>query len=70
VSALKRRGLAPPGEDADVMVASVKKAVHRLCASDVVCARIVEQGAKRTTPVECAELLRMLSSGKVVTYFA
>jgi len=62
-----RRGLAPPGEDADMMVVGVKKAVRRLCASDVICARITEQDAKRSTPVECAQLLHMLTRGKVLT---
>ena len=65
LSALKRRGVAPPGEDDDILVVSVKKAVRRLCASDVVCARIVEQEAKRSTPIECAKLLRILTNGKV-----
>ena len=65
VRALRQRGLAPPGEDADTMLAGVKQAVRRLCASDVVCARIAEQDAMQRTPVECAGVLHKLTGGKV-----
>jgi len=65
VRALRTRGLAPTDEDTDTMLAGVRKAVCRLCASDMVCARIAEQDAMQQTPVECAAVLHMLMGSKV-----
>ena len=66
-TALERRGVSP-AEDAD-MVDSVKKAVRRLCARDVVCARIIENEAKELTSIECGHLLHRLTNGKVLHAF-
>ena len=62
VGALKRRGLSL-ASDAN-MVVSVKKAVRRLCARDVVTARILE---KETMSTECTKLLHKLTNSKVCT---
>ena len=64
MSALKLRGTSP-SEDND-MVDSVKKAVRRLCASDVVSARLIEQEEKQRGAVECRKQLHWLTNGKVV----
>jgi len=61
VKALKRRGLTVTSKDADMMV-SVKKAVRRLCASDVVIARILE---KERISTKCSKILHKLTDGKV-----
>jgi len=65
VRALRQRGLAPPGEDADSMLAGVRKAVRWLCASDVVCTRIAEQDAEQQASVVCVAVLHMLIGSKV-----
>ena len=49
-------------------VVSVKNAVRRLCARDVVCARIIESDAKQTGNIECDKLLRRLTNGKARFY--
>jgi len=65
VRAWRQRGLAPPGEDTDTMLAGVRKAVRRLCASDVVCARIAEQDEVLQASVVCVAVLHMLIGSKV-----
>jgi len=62
VEALKRRGLSP-ASDAE-MVVSVKKVVRRLCARDIVTARILE---RETMTPKCSKLVYQLTNGKVCT---
>jgi len=62
VEALTRRGLSP-ASDAEMVVA-VRRVVRRLCARDVVTARILE---KETMTSKCSKMIHQLTSGKVCT---
>ena len=64
-SGLRRRGVSPAADSE--MVVDMKTAVCRLCASDVVCARIVENEMRHLSKIECASLLHKLTGGKVLS---